>query len=168
MSEARATRLLLVAFALVTGFLAYTGAALVNDTAPLGIVSFQLARTGVTAAAILSAWGGEGHAAALLNLLVDMPYLVIYGTLLVLLCRRAARTLPTGAVPGRFCVHAAWVASACDALENAALLEQLNGTANDPAAAFAFTCASIKFALLALVVAYLLGAAVFAGYRKLR
>ena len=168
MSEARAIRLLLAAFALLTGILVYTGAPLVNDSAPLGIVSFQLAGTGVAAAAMLSAWGSEGRAAALLNLLLDMPYLVIYGAILVLLCRRAARSISVSNLPGRFCFHAAWAAAAFDALENAALLEQLNGRASDPAAALAFACASIKFTLLAIVVAYLMLTALLVGYRKLR
>lgn len=168
MSETRAIRLLLVAFALATGVLAYSGAPLVNDTAPLGIVSFQLAGTGASAAAMLSTWDSAGHAAAFLNLVVDYPYLVIYGTLLVLLCRRAARTMSVAAVSGRFCVHAAWAAAAFDAIENAALLAQLNGTANDRAAAIAFTCASVKFVLLAIVITYLVVAAGTAGYRKFR
>lgn len=168
MSETRAVALLLIVFVLMTGVLAYSGAPLINDTAPLGIVSFQFAGTGANAALIISAWGSAGQAAARYNLIIDYPYLMIYGGLLVLLCRRAARARSGGGVPGRFCVHAAWAAAGFDALENAALLAQLNAPANDPAAAFAFACASAKFALLAIVIAYLMAAAVAAGYRKLR
>ena len=168
MSETRAIALLLVAFALATGVLVYSGAPLVNETAPLGIVSFQLASTGAAAAGMIGAWGSEGQAAAFLNLLVDYPYLVIYGALLVLLCRRAARRMSRYAALGRFCVHGAWCAAAFDATENAALIAQLNGTASDVAAALAFGFASLKFALLAIVIAYLLIAELSAGYRKFR
>jgi len=161
-------RSLLVAFILLTALLAYTGAALVNATAPLGIVSLQLAGTGATAARILDSWGSAGQAAALLNLVIDFPFLVVYGTLLGRWCRRAARALPLHAATGRSCVHAAWAAAAFDAVENVALLAQLNGSANDPAATLAFTCAGIKFALLAMVIAYLVVAMLGAAVRRMR
>lgn len=168
MSETRAIRVLLAVFVLLTVVLAYSGAALVNATAPLGIVSLQLAGTGATAALILGSWGGDGQAAALLNLVVDFPYLVTYGALLALLCRRAARTLPLHAATGRSCVRAALTAAAFDAVENLALLVQLHGGASDPAATLAFTCAGIKFALLAIVIAYVIFTTLVAVVRRLR
>jgi hypothetical protein len=166
--ETRAIRLLLVAFVLLTVVLAYSGAALVNATAPLGIVSLQLAGTGATAALILDSWGSDGLAAAWLNLIIDFPYLMTYGALLGLLCRRAARTRPLRVATGRSCLRAAVAAAAFDAVENLALLVQLQTGANDPAAALAFACAGIKFALLAIVIAYLVVTALIALVRLLR
>lgn len=168
MPETRAIRLLLAAFLLLTVVLASSGAALINATAPLGIVSLQLAGTGATAALILDSWGSDGHAAALLNLIVDFPYLVTYGALLALLCRRAALTLPLHAATGRSCMRAAVAAAAFDAVENLALLVQLRIGANDPAAALAFACAGIKFALLAIIIAYLAVTTLVALVRRLR
>lgn len=155
MPETRVIRLLLAAFVLQVGVLAYSGAALINTTAPLGIVSLQLAGTGTTAAGILGSWDSDAHAAALLNLGVDFPFLITYAALLVLLCRRAARALPSRAATARSCVRAAVAAAAFDAVENLALLAQLHVGANDAAATLAFTCAGIKFALVAVVVTYL-------------
>lgn len=155
MTEARALRWSFAVFALLSVVLAYSGAALVNATTPLGIVSLQLAGTEASTALILDSWGSDGRAHALFNIVVDFPYLVAYAVLLALLCRRAARILPLHAATGRSCTQAAPAAAAFDAAENLALLAQLHAGASNSAAAFAFICAGIKFALLAIVVTYL-------------
>jgi len=154
--DSRTLMLLLFTFAILTAILIDSGMPLRTDAAPLGIVSFQLAGSGNTAHTILDSWQDTGRNAALINLAVDYPYLVIYAALLSLLCRRAAASLARYAAVGRTCARGAWVAAGCDAIENLALLAQLLNAPGDGAALVALAFASVKFALLGVILAYLL------------
>ena len=142
-----------VALALV---LVRLGAPLRTGAAPLGILSFEFAHTARTAAAILASWGEAARGAARLNLAVDYLFLIAYATSLRLGCRAvASRVAARWPWLAMLALAAGWggvLAGALDATENAALLVQLRSGAAPVAAAIAYWCASIKFALVAVAL----------------
>lgn len=125
-----------------------------------GIIGFELAGTPERAGRILRAWGPAGQSAARRSLILDYPYLATYAPLQALLCtgagdalRRRGQRGPASAAPAL-----AWgqlAAGAFDAIENTALVAILAGR-DGRLSALARRCARAKFALLALVWAYLL------------
>lgn len=131
-----------------------------GDAAPLGQISFQLARDQPTAAAMVESWSESGltHLVGF-SLGFDYLFLLTYGLGLVIAGRwirvraRGSRLWTwTGAVVGWTGVTAA----ALDALENALLLDSL--PAGDGPAALVYIIAVTKFALLGVaLVLWLLG-----------
>ncbi len=105
-------------------------------------------------------WGQSGTDAARRSLWIDYAYIVAYGTFLVLASaatrdlaqRRSWRRM---AAFGLAAVPFAAAAAAFDAIEDVGLLLAVNGHGGDLAPGLARICASLKFLLLALVIAYL-------------
>ena len=131
------------------------------DTGGPGIVGFEVAGTQDRAAEILADWGSEGIDAAKASLWIDYAYIVAYGTFLVLasLATREA-ALERGwrrmAVWGLAGAPFAAAAAAFDAIEDVGLLLAVNQRGGAMAPRLAQICASLKFALLAVTIAYLL------------
>lgn len=123
-----------------------------SAVAPLGIVSFELARTGGVATAILASWSEAARVTARTSLLVDYLFLVAYPASLWLGCRAVAARVqdrwPRVAIMAVALGWGAVVAGALDAVENAALLMQLSEGASATMAGVAFWSASAKFALV--------------------
>lgn len=125
-----------------------------------GMVTFELSGGQERADEILAEWGEDGRDAAREQLWIDYAFMLAYGTFLALaaaavrdLCRR--RDLQRLTVIGNKAIWFGPLAAAFDALENACLLL----TVDETGAAFpllATIFASIKFALLAAAIAYLL------------
>jgi hypothetical protein len=124
-----------------------------------GIVAFELAGSQDRADEILDEWGDEGQDAAQEQLLIDFAFLIAYGMFLILAVaavrdRLDRRGRPRLAGVGARIVLFGAIAAACDAAENACLLAVLDGAGSAfPVLAFIF--AATKFALLAMVIAYL-------------
>lgn len=137
-----------------------TNAPLENQTAPLGIVSLQLAGSPATARAIITSWGAAGQQWALINLAIDYPYLIAYATTLGLGCLMLAeRSAQTGRA-ARLGVALAWgvVAAAClDAVENALLLALLLCEPSGGWATLACACAVTKYLIVLAALSYLGG-----------
>lgn len=129
-----------------------------NPAAPLGIVSLQLAASLAAAQAILAAWGPAAQRWAILNLLIDYPYLLAYATTLGLGCVLIARHLPG---PRHIALLGVWLswgvigAALLDAVENAALLRLLLGDLREAWVVLAFWCAVPKYVLVLAALAYL-------------
>jgi len=123
--------------------------------APNGVVSYELAWTGEHAAAMIASWTGIAAAAAWGSLLVDYLFMWSYAALFAALSHRAFAGAAGTALAG-----ASWAAGAFDAGENLALIQMYGWEASDRAAMTAGVFASIKFALLAVVVIAVVGAAV--------
>ena len=126
-----------------------------------GIVGFEVAGTQDRAAEILADWGSEGIDAAKASLWIDYAYIVAYGTFLVL-AAWATRDLALErgwrrmAAWGVAVIPFAAAAAAFDAIEDVGLLLAVNQQGGDLAPRLAQVCASLKFALLAVTIAYLL------------
>jgi len=136
----------------------------ISDTAGPGIVPFEVAGTQEHAQDILDDWGQEGRDAARVSLIADYPYLVAYSIFLAVGCtvasgRLARRGMNLLASIGPALGWAQFVAGACDAIEDAALLRVVDGhTATYPE--IAFVAAVVKFALAGLGLAYVIFGAV--------
>ena len=135
-----------------------TNAPLENPVAPMGIVSLQLTGSLEAAQAILAAWGPAEQRWALLNMVIDYPYLLAYATTLGLGCVLIARQLPG---PRHFASLGVWLswgvlgAALLDAVENGALLCLLLGDLREAWVVLAFWCAVPKYALVLAALAYL-------------
>ncbi len=128
-----------------------------------GIVGFEFAATRARAAQILAEWGPTGRRAARLSLFVDYAYMLSYGgffTLAGLATRDLARArdwrrlaaagaITSGSLPAR-------LRRRFDAIENVFLLLVLGGHGGQSAPLIATVCSSIKFALIAIAIGYVL------------
>ena len=127
----------------------------------VGIIEFEIARTSEKASEYYGELGETGRDEARTSLYLDYPYLVLYGLFyaaacLVVAARAAERGLERLARWGRPAAIAGLVAASCDAVENAALLQVLDGHTDQPWPAIAFTFASAKFLLIAAALLYAL------------
>ncbi|BBZ74965.1 hypothetical protein MANY_03020 [Mycolicibacterium anyangense] len=117
-----------------------------------GIIPFELAGTAAKAEAIMAQWGETGQRAARQSMWLDFGYMTSYGILLGLLIDRRRRRRG----------HPAWlpalaaVAVAGDAVEGVALIRVLDRRDIALNARRAHVAASIKFAILAGALGYLL------------
>jgi hypothetical protein len=132
-----------------------------TDAGGPGIVGFELAGSEDRAAEILADWGDQGTDAAKASLWIDYAYIVAYGTFLVL-AAWATRDLaedrgrPRMAALGTAVIPFAAAAATFDAIEDVGLLLAVNQHGGELAPRLAQVCASLKFALLALTIAYLI------------
>jgi hypothetical protein len=131
------------------------------DAGGPGIIGFEFAGSEERAAEILADWGEDGTDAAKASLWLDFAYILAYGTFLVL-AAWATRDLAESrgwrrlATFGTAVVPFAAAAAAFDAIEDVGLLLAVDRQGGDLAPRLAQICASIKFALLAVTIAYLL------------
>jgi len=133
-----------------------------RDSGGPGIVGFELAGSEERAAEILGEWGEEGKDAARASLWIDYAYILSYGAFLTLaaiatreLALRSGWRRMAGA--GLAAIPLAAAGASFDAIEDVGLLLALDGHGGDVAPLLAAVCALLKFAVLALVIAYLLG-----------
>ena len=149
---------LIVLTAVLMAAIFVTNAPLQNPAAPMGIVSLQLAGSLAAAREILASWGPAAQRWAILNLVIDYPYLLAYATTLGLGCVLIARRLQG---PSRIAAVGVWVAwgvlgaALLDAVENAALLCLLLGDLREGWVVLAFWCAVPKYVLVLAALAYL-------------
>jgi hypothetical protein len=131
------------------------------DAGGPGIVGFEFAGTQDRAAEILADWGDSGTDAAKASLWIDYAYIVAYGTFLVL-AAWATRDLAEQrgwtrmAAFGVAVIPFAAAAAAFDAIEDVGLLLAVNGHGGDAAPRLAEVCASLKFLLVGVTIAYLI------------
>ena len=132
-----------------------------RDSGDPSIIDFEFAGTQSRVDEIRADWGESGSDAAKRSLWIDYAYIVAYGTFLVLACL-ATRDLAQEhgwrrmAAFGVAAVPFAAAAAAFDAIEDVGLLLAVNGHGGDLAPGLARVCASLKFLLLGLTLAYLL------------
>jgi hypothetical protein len=131
------------------------------DAGGPGIVGFEFAGSQDRATEILADWGDDGTDAAKASLWIDYAYILAYGTFLGLaaaatrdLARR--RSWRRMAAFGGAAISFAVAGAAFDAIEDVGLLLAVNGNGGDLAPRLGQVCASLKFALLAVAIAYLL------------
>lgn len=141
-----------------------------TESAPQGIVSYELAGTLDRAQAILDSWGANGRVYAGLSLGIDYLFMVAYAGAIGLGCaliggRLSSRRKRLGALSGLL----AWgliVAGLLDALENFSLIQTLLGSTETLWPPIARWSATGKFLLIGLGLLYVLtagGIALFSG-----
>lgn len=126
-----------------------------------GIVGYELAHTAQNSLAILDSWDKVGaRANAGFSLGIDYVYILGYANLIALACVWAGGILGnrkwSGANLGALIAWGVWLAALLDSTENIGLLVQLFSGAASEWALLAWLCASIKFALIAISLLYVL------------
>ncbi len=149
---ARIARAAFGATLVVGALLVWIGLPLETEQAPLGIVSFELARTPEAMRSIVASWDANARERATLSLIVDYPFLIAYAAFLWAALKRAAlRTRSTALMR---LARAMWLAAGLDAIENAALALILarEGATGALVPMLAFGCASLKFVLVVVAL----------------
>lgn len=123
-----------------------------------GIVSFELARTTEASAAMVNSWDSRARLFAAFGLGFDFIFMPLYATALSAgLLLAASRLRGIWLALANLLGWGAFLATVFDAVENIALFAILTGEVGaNPQ--IAFGCASIKFSLLLLGLAYALAA----------
>ncbi len=160
---------LLIATVLWTIVLSFFDQPVQNDVAPIGMVSFELARTPETAAAMLDSWNHKAQLHLALNLGLDFVYMVLYSTTIAIGClwitdvpaAKARGPMATLIPVGTTMAWLALLAAVADAFENLSLFQVLVAGAVAPWPAVAFTFALIKFCFLAVTLVFLAGVAIY-------
>jgi len=132
-----------------------------GDTAPLGIVSYELCAYGGTCDAITASWQGRTRALAFFSLGFDYLFMVAYPAAISLALWHMRKTLPAvlrAAVP--LLVGGIWLAGALDAIENYHLFQMLAGGPAERHAWPAAWAATIKFLIVLPALAACLAGAV--------
>lgn len=136
------------------------GRPLRTEEAPQGIVTFELIGDHAGAERILAAWGEAGRLVAGVNLGLDYLFMLLYAVGLslgaVIAARRHARFSSVRSGFGRALAWAALLAGLLDAVENYALIRVLLGAGGDFWPALSRACARPKFAIVGVVLAYVL------------
>jgi hypothetical protein len=128
-----------------------------TPAAPNGIVSFELAGNLETATSIINSWDARAGLFAGFGLGLDYLFMPFYALALSL-----GILLAAGRHPGAFEKAGAWLgwgalaAALFDAVENYSLWQLLLGNLQEDWANLAAMCATIKFGLLILGLAYAL------------
>ena len=130
-----------------------------KDTGGPGIIDFEFVGSAERAAEMLAEWGDDGRDYARWSLWIDFGFMAAYGAFLAVAAvaiRDFARERGLGrlAAAGIVAPFLAIGAALFDAAENTALLLIVGGHGGDIAPPLATACASVKFVLLILVLAY--------------
>ena len=143
-----------------------TGKPLVSDAAQSGILSFEFAGTLAAAQAMVKSWGQPGQVYAGLNLGFDFVYIITYVVAIGLGCVIVAR----GGLLSQVGIILAWAMFAAglfDCIENYNLIQILLGNGQEINAMLAQWCATVKFAIVILGLAYFFIGGAIVGVRKL-
>lgn len=167
-NESAKVPLLFVLFAaslILSISLSLIAAGLTNETAPLGMVSFELAGSLSRAHEIMCSWDGAAREDAFLSTGLDYLYLCVYPLAISLACDLAASRIwkQHGRLRSAGNVLA-WVVPAAgvlDATENYAMIRVLRLAENPLWPGLAKWCAIPKFGLVLLGLGYLILSVVF-------
>ena len=128
------------------------GAPLINESAPSGIISFELAGSMQRAQEIIASWDEPARLHAAFSLGLDFLFLVVYSSAIGMGCLLAGKALSRRNWPlVAFSVPLAWglwLAAFADAVENTALILILFGNPAEFLAPLARWTAMFKFALI--------------------
>lgn len=145
------------------------GQSLKNQTAPQGIISFELAGSASRAEQIISSWSDAARRDAFLSIGVDYLYLFVYPLAISLACLVVSARLSRRRTPTKTGATLSWlvlVAGLLDAVENLAMIRMLKSNEGDLWPVLAKWCAIPKFSLVASGLAYVLLAALLVLSRR--
>lgn len=143
---------------IVEGTLTITGNPLKTDTAPLGIISYELAGSVEKAQVILESWSEPVKRLAAFNLGLDFLFIFAYTITISLACSWAGAVFKNRFSPfAQLSQPLVWgllLAGSLDVTENLALFLMLMDRATQPWPGIAAWAAIIKFTLVALGLFY--------------
>lgn len=135
------------------------GQSLKNQTAPQGIISFELAGSESRAEQIVSSWAEPSRYDAFLSIGIDYLFLCVYPLAISLACVVASARLTRYRALAKTGAALGWLvlgAGLLDAVENFAMIRMLKSTEGDAWPMLAKWCAIPKFGLVALGILYVL------------
>lgn len=127
--------------------------------APNGIVSFELAKNIDTTKSILTSWDSVAKINAGLSLGLDFLFLFSYSIFFATACLMITENFNKNHLKykiGILFVYFLLIAGACDAIENIALIKLLLGSNNGIYSSIAYYFASVKFAIIAIGIIYII------------
>jgi hypothetical protein len=150
---------LLVITLLIMLLMNLVGAPLVNQQAPSGIVSYELAWRLEKSQAILASWDARAQRYAAFGLGFDYLFMLAYSSLFALACLQSGEALAKRGWPlagwNGLLAASMFLAAAFDAVENLGLSIMLLEAPANPWPWMAGACASLKFGLLFLGLVYI-------------
>lgn len=163
--QLRAFGLLVILTLAVMFALHVSGEPLKTAAAPAGIISYEFAGTLPVAQAMIESWGVTARISAGLNLGFDYLFLALYPLAIGLGCVIVARGgfLST---PGILLAWGQLLAGLLDAIENYALIQLLLGARDPGLPIIALWCATPKFLIVGVGIAYVLIGALAARLRR--
>ena len=145
---------------LVMVSLQVTGAHLITQVSPAGILSFEFAGELTAAQNMVNSWGQKGRLAAGLNLGLDYLFLLVYACAIGLGCVLVARShSPKTTFLANLGILIAWAqlgAALLDSVENYALIQVLFGTETAVWPVVARWCAFPKFSIVGAGLVYVM------------
>ena len=140
--------------------LGYFNIMLKTDTAPDGIISFELAKSLEQSQAMLASWDTNAKINAGLSLGIDFLFLFVYGIFFALACFSVAKKFKDRInwfyKLGIYLACLQFVAALFDAIENIALIKLLLGSNSSLFPSIAFYFASIKFVVIGIGIIYII------------
>ncbi len=131
-----------------------------TNSAPRGIVSFELAGNLDKGQQILESWNTQGKMYAALSLGLDYLFLIVYALFISLACVLIARNkLPRYVLWAKLGYILGWsqfLAAFLDAIENFVLIRLLLGSQIEAWPVIARWCAIVKFAIVGAGLIYIL------------
>ncbi len=168
-------------FFLITGtivmmyIMSVTGKSLKTPDTPLGILHLELAYTGNKTNVIMEAWSYTGPIEnnninqAIKNTWLDFIFIFFYSLLLFYCCKIITENFSGFFYKaGKVMAFASLNAGLLDILENAGMLLSLNGYISNSVSLFTATFSVLKWTLVLCVMLYIVIAAPFFIYKKLK
>lgn len=156
--QKRMTIFLLVFVIVMIAIMRFFDAPLKNETAPNGIVSFELAKELSNSKAILYSWSEFSKPFANLSMTFDFLFLVIYSLFLSLVTHRLNEKVWKKGKTHQFGIvicYLIFLAAFFDVIENIALMQLLKGNLQQIWSSIAYYFAVMKFGLLVLGLVFI-------------
>ena len=150
--------------------LRYFGHPLITNNAPGGIISFELAKDINQSIAIISSWDLNAKVNAGISLGIDFLFLAVYAIFFATACYLIAiKYLNKNNwiyKIGILLAKLQFVAALFDTIENIALIKLLLGSNNSIFSMIAYYFASIKFAIIAIGIIYIIIGLLISFFQK--
>lgn len=147
----------------------YFNTFLINEIAPYGIISFELAENTEASTAILTSWNELSTTVAGLSLGFDFLYLLVYTLFLALLVHKLNERLWKNTSIYRYGEMLIWllfITAICDAVENVALIKLLLGEIQSYWCWVAYYFAFAKFTFVIITLLYILFSSIYLLLKK--
>ena len=133
---------------------------LINDQAPNGIVSLELAGSITNAKLILASWDKSAQFQAGLSIGLDFLFLIAYSITIAMGCLLVVKNSGIFIQNiGLWLAASQFLAAALDVIENLAMIKLLAGSTQDILPAIAYWCAIPKFIIVLAGLVFLLAGA---------